>query len=162
MGLKAVSDVILLNLLPFERGRSDLQPSEKDLVPVLPHDEGPDGTDQCLGQVEHDLHQEVQGEGPRYGLAVSHSLVGEGASYGVLLAECAKAGSSGGPAAEAAGLGVVVPGKRHHQHWNHQPDGAQDEVQNLRKRDGLSEEGAFFFFFSPAVEMFLLLLPPRD
>lgn len=142
-GGHAVSVVILLNLLPFEGGRADLQPSEKDLVPVLPHDEGPGGTDQSLGQVEHDLDQEVESEGPGDGLAVSHSLVGEGASYRVLLAKCANAVSSGGATAEATGLWVVVSGKRHHQHWKHQPDGTQDEVQNLQKREGLLEVGDF-------------------
>lgn len=103
-GRHSVSAVILLNLLPFGGGRTDLQPSEKDLVPVLPHDEGPDGTDQRLGQVEHDLDQEVQCEGPSDRLAVSHSLVGEGASYWILLAECADAVFSGRPTAEATGL----------------------------------------------------------
>lgn len=106
----------LLNLLPFRGGRTDLQPSEKDLVPVLPHDEGPDGTDQRLGQVKHNLDQEVQGEGPSYHLAVSRSLVGEGASYGVLLAECANAVFPGRPTAEATGLCVVVSGERRDQH----------------------------------------------
>lgn len=148
-GRHTVSVVILLNLLPFGGGRTDLQPGEKDLVPVLPHNEGPDGTDQCLGQVEHDLDQEVQSEGPSYGLAVSHSLVGEGSSYRVLLAECANAVFSGGPTAEAAGLWVVVSGERHDQHWNDQPNGTQDKVQNLQRRDGLLE--ALFF---PPVEMF--------
>lgn len=57
-GRHAVS-VVLLNLLPLGGGRTDLQAGKKDLVPVLPHDEGPDGTDQRLGQVEHDLDQEV-------------------------------------------------------------------------------------------------------
>lgn len=138
-GRHSVSVVILLNFLPFGRGRTDLQPGEKDLVAVLPHDEGPDGTDQSLGQVEHDLDQEVQSEGPSYRLAVSHPLVGEGASYGVLLVECANAVLSGGPTAEATGLWVVVSGERHHQHWNDQADGTQDKVQNLQRRDGSLE-----------------------
>lgn len=149
-GRPTVSVVILLNLLPFGGRRTDLQPSEKDLVPVLPHDEGPDGTDQGLDQVEHDLDQEVEGEGLGDGLAVAHSLVGEGASYGVLLAERANAVFPGGATAEATGLGVVVSGKRHHQHRNHQPDGTQNKVHDLQRRDGLLEA---LFFFSP-VQMF--------
>lgn len=150
-GRPTVSVLILLNLLPFGGGRTDLQPSEKDLVPVLPHDKGPDGTDQGLGQVEHHLDQEVEGEGPGNGLAVAHSLVGEGASDGVLLAERANAVFPGGATAEAAGLGVVVSRERHHQHWHHQPDGAQDKVHNLQRRDGLFE-GLFSL-----VQMFWLL-----
>lgn len=159
-GRPTVSVAILLNLLPFGGGRTDLQPGEKDLVPVLPHDEGPDGTDQGLDQVEHDLDQEVEGEGLGYGPAVAHSLVGEGASDGVLLAERADAAFPGGAAAEATGLGVVVSGERHHQHRNHHPDGAQDKVHNLQRRDGLSEA---LFFLSPHLHSDVwLLLPSCD
>lgn len=114
-GRHAVSVVVLLNLLPLRGRRTDLQAGEKDLVPVFPHDEGPDGTDQRLGQVEHDLDQEVQSEGPSYHLAVADSLVVKGASYRVLLAECADTVLSRWPTTESAGLGVMVPSEGHDQ-----------------------------------------------
>lgn len=85
-GGRNVPVAIFLNLLPLGGGRTDLQAGEKDLVPVLPHDEGPDGTDQCLGQVEHNLDQEVQSEGPSDHLTVTDPLVHKDASYRVLLA----------------------------------------------------------------------------
>lgn len=148
-----VSVIVLLNLLPLGGGRTDLQAGEKHLVAVLPHDEGPDDADQRLGGVEHDLDQEVKSEGPRYGLAVFHALVGEGASYRVLLAERANTVPPRRPAAEPAGLRVMVPGKGHHQHRNDQPDGAQDKVQNLEGRDGKLK--AFFIFLSLSSESLL-------
>lgn len=115
-GGHAVSVIVLLNLLPLGGGRTDLQAGKKDLVPVLPHDEGPNGTDQRLGHVEHDLDQEVQSEGPSYHLAVTDSLIVKDASYRIFLAECADTVLSCRPAAESTGLGVVMPSKRHDQH----------------------------------------------
>lgn len=81
-----------LNLLPLlEGGRANLQTSKEDLVAVLPHDEGTDGTDERLDQVQHNLEQEVECECPIDHLTVTDSLVGEGASYRVLWVQCAHA-----------------------------------------------------------------------
>lgn len=126
------SVIITLNLLPLlGGGRANLKTSEKDLVTVLPHDEGADGTDECLGQVQHDLEQEVECEGPSYHLTVADSLVGKGASYRVILMQFANAILSHMLTAEATGLWVVMSSKRHDQHWNDQANCTQDEVQKL-------------------------------
>lgn len=80
----------MLNLLPLAGwGRANLETSEKDLVTVLPHDEGTDGADQRLGQVQHNLDQEVECEGPSYHLTVADSLVGKSAGYWVVLMQFA-------------------------------------------------------------------------
>lgn len=64
-------------------GRANLKTSEEDLVPVLPHDEGTDGTDKRLENVQYDLEQEVEGECPSDHLTVDNILIGEGAGYWV-------------------------------------------------------------------------------
>ncbi|TNN57409.1 hypothetical protein EYF80_032378 [Liparis tanakae] len=80
------SSTSVSDLMPLlGKGRANLKAGEKHLVTVLPHDKGTDGTRQCLGQVQHDLEQEVDGERPGDRLAGAHSLVGE-AQYGVSLA----------------------------------------------------------------------------
>lgn len=95
----------MLNLLPLLGGRrADLKASEKDLVTVLPHDEGTGGTDERLDQVQHDLEQEVERECPGDHLTVADSLVGEGAGYGVIRIQCAHAVLSHLLTAEATGL----------------------------------------------------------
>lgn len=97
--------LITLNLLPVLRGgRADLETSEEDLVTVLPHDEGTDGTDDCLGQVQHDLEQEVERECPGDHLTVADPLVGEGAGYWVVSIQPAHAVLFHLIAVEAAGL----------------------------------------------------------
>lgn len=94
-----------LNLLPLLGGRrTNLQTSKEDLVAVLPHEEGPDGTDERLGQVEYDLDQEVKSEGLGYHLTVADSLVGEGACDWVILLQRAHAVLSDVPTGEATGL----------------------------------------------------------
>lgn len=100
------SVIITLNLLPLlgGGGRADLEASEKDLVTVLPHDEGTGGADERLGQVQHDLEQEVECECPSYRLTVADSLVGEGAGYWVILMQFAHAVLSHVLTAQATGL----------------------------------------------------------
>lgn len=98
---------------------------------MLPHDEGTDGTDECLGQVQHDLEQEVECERPGDHLTVADSLVGEGAGYWVSLIQCAHAVLPLLLTPEATGLWVVVSSERHNQHWNDQADCTQDKVQEL-------------------------------
>lgn len=98
---------------------------------MLPHDEGTGGADERLGQVQHDLEQEVECECPSYHLTVADSLVGEGAGYWVILMQFAHAVLSHVLTAQATGLWVVVSSKRHDQHWNDQADCTQDEVQEL-------------------------------
>lgn len=68
-----------------------MKTGEKDLVAVLPHDEGTDGTDERLDQVQHNLEQEVERERPGDLLTVADSLVGEGAGYWVIMIQCAHA-----------------------------------------------------------------------
>lgn len=122
----------MLNLLPLLRGRrADLHAGEEDLVTVLPHDEGTDGADEPLNQVQYDLEQEVHGEGPRDLLAVADPVVGESASYGVAGVQCAHAGVSHRRTAHVTGLRVVVSSERHDRHRDDQANGAQDKVQEL-------------------------------
>lgn len=111
--------------------RADLQPREEDLIAMLPHDEGPHGTDQRLGQVQQDLNQEVERKGPGYRLAVTDVLIDEGSSDWVSLIQHARAVSLFLLTGEAAGQRVMVSGKRHDQHGDDQASGAQDEVQEL-------------------------------
>lgn len=106
----------VLNVLPLGGGGADLKAGEEHLVAVLPHDEGPDGTHHCLEQVENDLQQEVEGEGPGDHLAVTDSLIGEGASYWVLLIQSAHAVLARLLTPEAAGLRVMVSGEGNNQH----------------------------------------------
>lgn len=95
----------VLDLMPLlGKGRANLKAGEKHLVTVLPHDKGTGGTRQCLGQVQHDLEQEVDGECPGDRLTGVDSLVGEGACYGVILIQFAHAVRSQLLTAEAAGL----------------------------------------------------------
>lgn len=98
---------------------------------MLPHDEGTDGADQGLGQVQHNLDQEVEREGPSYHLTVADSLVGKGARYGVVLMQFAYAVIFNRLTAQAAGLRVVVSSEGHDQHWDDQANRAQAEVKEL-------------------------------
>ena len=102
-----ITSVIIstLHLLPLcGGGRANLKTSKEDLVTVLPHDEGAHGTDECLGQVQYDLEQEVERECPGDHLTVTDCLVGKGAGYWVFLVQCAHAVFSDLHTAEAAGL----------------------------------------------------------
>lgn len=106
---------------------------------MLPQDEGPDGADQRLGQVQHDLEQDEERERTGHRLAAADSLVGEGASDGVVRGQRAHAVLCQLLTAEAAVLGVVVAGEGHDQHRDHQADDAKDEVQELQRAENKSE-----------------------
>lgn len=109
--------LITLNLLPLlGGGRANLKTSKEDLVTLFPQDEGTSGADKCLGQVEHNLEQEVKRERPGYDLTVADSLVGESAGDWVVLVQFARAVLSRILTAEAAGLRVVVSSECHDQH----------------------------------------------
>lgn len=126
---------------------------------MFPHDEGTDGTHECLGQVQHDLQQEVECERPGDHLAVAHSLVGEGAGYWVIfiLIQCAHAVLSRLLTSEATGLCVVVSSERHSQHWNNQADCTQDEVQELSRAKDKSDVMHFYFeSLDPKIQQLVL------
>lgn len=125
-------------------GGANLKASEEGLVTVLPHDEDTDGADESLGQVQQDLDQEVERERPGDHLAVTDSLVGEGAGYWVFFIQHAHAVLSNLLTAEVTSLWVVVSGERHNQHWNDQADHAQDKVEELWRVEDKSEVMHFY------------------
>ena len=85
-------------------GRADLKTSEEDLVTVLPQDEGTDGTDEGLGQVQHDLDQKVDCECPGDHITVTGPLEVERTGYWVIVIQFADAVFSQLFTAKAAGL----------------------------------------------------------
>lgn len=124
------SPIIRLNFLP-RGGRANLKTCKEDLIAVLPHDEGTNGADKCLGQIEDDLDQEVECESTGDRLAVADSLISESASYWVVFIEPAGALVSLLLTDEAAVLRVVVCSECHDEHRDDQANHTQDKIEEL-------------------------------